>query len=101
MEVEDIDASAIQRVLLPIWLTKSETARRIKQRIGVILDYAHSKGWRSTEAPMRSVNSLMRAIKQPKGGNFASMPYADVPAFMSKLRDGDAAVGKLALQFLS
>lgn len=100
LDVEDVDASAIQRVLLPIWLTKGETARRIKQRIGVVLDYAHSKGWRSTEAPMRSVNSLMRAIKQPRGGNFASMPYADVPAFMAKLRDGDSAVGRLALQFL-
>jgi hypothetical protein len=49
---------------------------------------------------MRAINQLMRGIKQPKGGNFAAMPYADVPAFMAKLRDGDASVGRLALQFL-
>lgn len=98
--VEDVDASAVQKVLLPIWLTKGETAQRVKQRIGVVLDYAHGKGWRSTEAPMRAVNQLMRGIKQPKRGNFASMPYADVPDFLANLRDGDLSVGNRALQFL-
>jgi integrase len=87
-------------VLLPIWLQKGETARRVKQRIGVVLDYAHAKGFRSTEAPMRAVNQLMRGIKQPKGGNFAAMPYKAVPAFMAKLRDEGPSIGRLALQFL-
>lgn len=100
LTVDQIDAAAIQRVLLPIWLTKGETARRVKQRIGVVLDYAHAKGWREAEAPMRAANQLMRGIKQPKGGNFAAMPYADVPAFMAKLAGADASVGRLALQFL-
>lgn len=98
--VEDIDAAAIQRVLLPIWLSRGETARRVKQRIGVVLDYAHAKDWRSAEAPMRAVNQLMRGIKQPRRGNFAAMPYADVPAFIAKLKDGNVSPGRLALQFL-
>lgn len=100
MSVADIDASAIQKVLLPIWLSKGETARRVRQRIGAVLDYAQGKGWREAEAPMRSLNQLMGGIKQPKGGNFAAMPYADVPAFMAKLAEADASVGRLALQFL-
>ena len=50
--IEEIDAADIERVLLPIWLTKPETARRVKQRIGIVLDHAHGKGWRSSEAPM-------------------------------------------------
>lgn len=100
LPVEEIDASAMQRVLLPIWLTKGETARRVKQRIGVVLDYAHGQGWRSTEAPMRALNQLLRGIKQPRSGNFDAMPYADLPAFMAKLRESEASVGRLALQFL-
>lgn len=100
LTVDEIDAPAIQKVLMPIWLTKGETARRVKQRIGVVLDYAHGKGWRTTEAPMRAVNQLMGGIKQAKGGNFAAMPYADAPAFMAKLRDAEFSVGRLALQFL-
>ena len=42
----------------------------------------------------------MRGIKQPKGRNFAAMPYGDIPAFMAKLRDVDVSVGNRALQFL-
>lgn len=98
--IEGIDAAAVQKILLPIWLAKGETARRVKQRVAVVLDYAHAKGLRSTEAPMRAVNQLMRGIKQPKGGNFAAMPHREVPTFIAKLRNGDLSVGKFALQFL-
>lgn len=100
LPVDEIDAPMIQRVLMPIWLTKGETARRVRQRIGVVLDYAHGKGWRSGEAPMRAVNQLMGGIKQTKGGNFAAMPYRDLPAFMAGLGSGGESVGRLALRFL-
>jgi integrase len=98
--VDQIDASAIQKVLLPIWLTVPETARRVKQRIGVVLDYSHAQGWRDAEAPMRAVNQLMGGVKQPRKSNFAAMPYADLPAFMGKLRGVDFSIGRAALQFL-
>lgn len=100
LSVDAIDAAAIQRVLMPIWLTKGETARRVRQRIGVVLDYAHGKGWRQREAPMRGVGQLMGGIKQPKGRNFAAMPYKELPAFMDKVAACDFSVGRLALQFL-
>jgi integrase len=86
--------------LAPIWLEKGETARRVRQRIGVVLDYAHGKGWRETEAPMRAVNQLLGGIKQRRGGNFAAMPYRDLPAFMQKLRGVDFSIGRSALEFL-
>jgi integrase len=98
--VSEIDASDIQAVLLPIWLTKSETARRVRQRVLVVLDYCKGKGWRETEAPARALGQLMKGIKQPKKGNFEALPYAELPALMGRLRDGDLSVGRLALQFL-
>lgn len=99
--VDHIDAPTIQSVLLPIWLTLPETARRVRQRVGSVLDYAHGQGWRATETPRNSVNSLMKRIKQPRrGAGFAAMPYADLPAFLKELRDGQQSVGRLALQFL-
>lgn len=100
LPVDAIDAPDVQRVLLPIWLAKGETARRVRQRIGVVLDYAHGKGWRTTEAPMRALNQLMGGLKQPKGGNFAAMPYKEIPGFMARLQGGDSSVGRLALRFL-
>lgn len=98
--VNEIEASDIAAVLMPIWLTKAETARRVRQRIFVVLDYCKGKGWRETEAPSRSVNQLMGGIKQPKAGNFAALPYAELPALMSRLRAAEQSVGRLALQFL-
>lgn len=45
----------IRDALLPIWLDKPETARRVRQRIGAVLNWAYAKGHRATEAPMRSL----------------------------------------------
>ena len=36
LPVDAVDARAIQRALVPIWLSKGETARRVRQRIGVV-----------------------------------------------------------------
>lgn len=98
--VDEIDATAIQSVLLPIWLTIPETGRRVRQRVAVVLDYAKGKGWRETEAPMRAVAQLMGGIKQPAKGNFAALPYSELPALMPKIRGAGASVGRMALQFL-
>jgi integrase len=99
--VDQIDAPRIQAVLLQIWLTKPETASRVRQRIGSVLDFAHGQGWRETETPRAAVNSLLARIKQPKRGpGFAAIPYAELPALMATLRSGDPTAGRLGLQFL-
>lgn len=101
LRVDHIDAPTVQSVLLPIWLSLPETARRVRQRIGSVLDYAHGQGWRPTETPRNAINSLMKRIKQPRRGpGFAAIPYVDLPALMTELRDGQATIGRLALQFL-
>lgn len=99
--VDHIDAPRIQSVLLPIWLSTPETGRRVRQRLNAVLDFAHGQGWRETEAPRNAVNSLMKRLRQPKRGpGFAAIPYADVPALMADLRDGEPTSGRLALRFL-
>lgn len=100
LSVDRIDAAEIQSVLIPIWQSKPETARRVRQRIGTVLDYSKAIGWRQHDAPMRAVNTLLKAIKQPKRGNFAAMHYREVPTFMAKLAAGGPTPGRLALQFL-
>lgn len=96
--VNDIEGPLIREVLLPIWLTKPETARRVKQRIGVVLDWAYANGMRPTEAPMRSVSRVLP--RQPrKDGHFAAMPYEGVPSFMVHLH-ARLSVPRLALAFL-
>ena len=96
--VDLIDAPAIQSVLLPIWLKVPETARRVRQRLGAVLDFAHGQGWRAAEAPMRAVSKgLPKHSKRSE--HFAAMPYVYLPDFMTKLRGMEASVGRMALQF--
>jgi integrase len=96
--VDKIEGPLIRDVLAPIWLTKPETARRVRQRIGAVLDWSYVKGFRKTEAPMRSLAKGLP--RQPrKDGHFAAMPYADVPKLIARLRER-SSVGRLALEAL-
>ena len=56
VQIDKITASMVREVLLDIWLTIPETARRVRQRIGTVLDYGYACDWRDQEAPMRSVS---------------------------------------------
>lgn len=95
--VDAIDSAAVLRVLEPIWLTIPDTARRILQRIGATLDYAHIKGLVPEEISLRSVTrGLPRQARQVT--HLAAMPYADVPAFMQKLAALENSVGRDALK---
>lgn len=96
--VDKVSGPAVRDLLLAIWLDKPETARRVLQRIGTVLDWAHSNGHRPTEAPMRSIGKGLP--RQPKKDrHFAALPYPDVPALMDKLGEADTA-GRLGLRFL-
>ncbi|MDQ3246727.1 MAG: tyrosine-type recombinase/integrase [Pseudomonadota bacterium] len=94
--VSEIDGPSVREVLADIWMEKPETARRVRQRIGAVLDWAYSKGHRDSEAPMRSLSKGLP--RQPKkNGHHAAMPFADVPAFLTRLREKEAW-GRLALE---
>ncbi|MBL0923873.1 MAG: tyrosine-type recombinase/integrase [Sphingomonadaceae bacterium] len=96
--VDEISGPMIRDLLAPIWLTKPETARRVRQRVGTILDWAYASGYRTSEAPMRAVTKGLP--KQPrKDGHFAAMPYDRVAGFMVRLRS-KASFSRLALEFL-
>ncbi|GHH16051.1 integrase [Sphingomonas glacialis] len=95
VRVDQITAAQITTALAPIWTSKPDMARKVRQRIGTVLNFAHGKGWRTTEAPGKSVT--VGLPRQPKGGNYKSMPFADVPAFMQELRSSAPTKGRRAL----
>jgi integrase len=100
-DVAAVERSHILQVLEPIW-SKNETARRLRGRIEAVLDYAHVKGWRSTEInPARWRGGLRFALPaaRPKVRHFAAMPYAEVPAFMLELRQREGIPAR-ALELL-
>lgn len=97
-----ITAADIIGVLTPIWQSIPETARQVRNRICAVLDYAHAKGWRSTEAPsgngsLKAGRGLPRQVKVRE--NRKAMPYVAVPSFLTALRR-KPSYGRLALELL-
>lgn len=93
-----VETGHVRDVLGPIWLEKPETARRVRQRIGTVLDYAVGKNWRPHPISMTAVTKALP--RQPrKDGRFEAMPYSQVPSFLSELRS-KTSVGRLALEAL-
>jgi integrase len=97
-----ISSPDIIAVLTPIWQEIPETARQVRNRICAVLDYAHAKGWRSSEAPsgngsLKAGRGLPRQVKARE--NRKAMPYVAVPAFMVALQR-KPSFGRLALELL-
>lgn len=99
--VDQIETPDVLRVLAPIWLTKGETASRVRQRISTVLDWAKAAGHRSGDNPVEGVTRGL-----PKQGeraeHHAALPYAEVPAFVVRLRamSGQGEISRLAFEFL-
>nr|WP_229362264.1 site-specific integrase [Sphingomonas sp. PL-96] len=92
-----IESTAVLAVLEPIWLTKPDTAKRVLQRIGTVLDFAHIKGLLPEEVSLRSVTrGLPRQTKQVT--HRAAMPYAGAPTFMKTLMALPPTLGRDALK---
>ncbi len=85
--------------LSPIWTAKPETARRLAQRIGTVLDVARSRGFREGENPVTAIkaaNVLPKVTARPK--HHAAMDWRGVPAFYADLAGRNAMAAK-ALAF--
>jgi integrase len=100
--VDSIDTADVLKVLSPIWMTKPETARRVRQRIGTVLDWAHAAGHRAGENPVRTVNrGLPKQVDKKQASHFSALAWADVPKFMQQLRAMEVGEGtRLAFEFL-
>lgn len=97
LPVDRVEASDIRDMLAPIWGRYSDMSRKVKGRVGQVLNYSHSKGWRPSEAPGRSVT--MGLGRRAPSSNLAAMPYGELPAFVIDLNSKEDTMGRLALLF--
>ena len=98
LSVAVIDGHHVRDAVISIWLEKPETARRVRQRINTVIDWAIGKGYRTTPLPIAAMNKSMPKVKA-NGAHHTALPYAEVPAFFAKLKERDT-VGRLALEAL-
>lgn len=99
MPVDSLGQPEVLMCLSPIWTEKHETARRLSQRIKIVLDVAKSKGFRSGENPVTAIHEaqvLPKVKAKPK--HHKAMVWQTVPAFYADLKTRDAMAAK-ALMF--
>ncbi len=100
MRVDAVTTADVMAVLLPIWSTKRETARRLRNRIGAVMKWAVAQGYRIDNPAGDAISAAL-----PKTGvrieHRKALPYAEVGAALRRVRDSGAYQGLvLAFEFL-
>jgi integrase len=96
-----IETHHIVAILEPIWITKPDTANRVRGRIEAVLDWASAMKRRTGENPARKKplkHLLPDGTKARTPRHHKALPYANMPAFMAELRAMDS-ISARALEF--
>lgn len=98
----DIDTADVLAALQPIWLTKAETASRLRGRIEAILSWGTVQGFRTGDNPARWNGHLQMILpaksRVRKVKHHAALSYEALPRFMADLLL-QPGVGVQALRF--
>ena len=97
--VSQITAADVLAVLAPIWVDVPEQAKRTKEQISTILQWATVEGFRDTNPVDKAI---LKAL--PKRGlktHFRALPFADVAAAIQRVEETSAHWStKAAFQFI-
>lgn len=103
LAVDRIERADVLACLEPIWLTKNETATRLRGRIETIWNWAKAHGYVHGDNPAAWKGALQPLLASPsklqKTQSHPAMPYTQVADFMRVLL-GVKGVAALALRFL-
>ena len=100
--VGTITLDEVKDVLKPIWETKTDTARRVRQRMESVFAWAIDEGCRETDNPA-SVKVLQIWIKnqnQADAQNHPAIQQADMSEWFAELRSRDG-MGARALELIA
>ena len=97
LPVHAVQQSDILRVLSPIWTEKPETARRVRQRLRTVFDWARTAGHCEGVNPVEGVEKGLPK-QRDRAKHHEALPWRDLPALWPHLEAADG-MGALALQF--
>ena len=87
----DINTDDIHELLLPIWSSKTETARRLQQRLFRIFGFAKIKKWYVKDNPALWKGGLQEVMPDPykihKVISFASLKHNEIGKFYQAISD--------------
>ena len=97
--VSEVKSADVLEVLTPIWHEKAQTARRVRQRISAVMDWAVAMELRP-DNPCDRIGPVLGPQKASVQ-HMRALPHQDVAAAVEKVRGSSSApVVKLALELL-
>ena len=103
LSISDLDTDLVLKAIEPIWISKAETASRVRQRIETVWDWARARKYVEGDNPARLRGHLDKIlaktakVKQVK--HHAAVPYKEIAAFITKLR-GRKGSSASAMEFM-
>ena len=98
--VDEVTTGDVMDTLSPIWTRKHVTAKKLRQRIGMVMRWAVAQGYRQDNPAGDAITAALP--KRPTlVEHRAALPHREVAAALAAARDADAWVGtRLAFEFL-
>ena len=99
LPVDKIGREDALRVLTPIWSSKPEAARKLRQRIRATLRWAEAHGYVDHNVAGEGIDGALPAMR-PVKAHFRALPYRDVAAALATVETSGASLAaKLCLRF--
>ena len=103
LSISQLDTDLVLKAVEPIWISKAETASRVRQRLEVIWDWAKARKYVEGENPARLKGHLDKILantsKVKRVRHHPAIPYKQVGTFISALRKRTGS-SALALEFM-
>jgi len=101
--ISDLNTDLVLKAIEPIWITKAETASRVRQRIETVWDWARARKYVEGENPARLRGHLDKILaktsKVKRVKHHPALPYTQIGSFITKLRKRNGSTA-LALEFM-
>ncbi|MCP4318036.1 MAG: tyrosine-type recombinase/integrase [Hyphomicrobiales bacterium] len=100
--VNELKARAFADTLRPIWLSKPETASRIRQRCDTIMKWCAAQDF-IMASPVATITQLLprQPGKQLRVVHHPAAPWRDIPGLIrDRFRNGQQSLGKAVLELL-
>ena len=100
LRVDRIERADVLAVLTPIWGTRPETARRVRQRIRAVLSWAWAHGFVAENIAGEAIEGALPAMPAIKA-HLRALPYRDVAAALDTVEASRASLtAKACLRFV-
>ena len=98
--IDRIGRADVLRVLTPIWTTRPETARRVRQRMRTVFRWAMAHGFAEANPAGEVIDGALPPMPKVRA-HFRSLPYQEVGSALETVEASQASVAaKLCFRFL-